>query len=59
MTLAEAEKIVGRQPTWALRNMVLALKMHTWLNTPEENERLKAARIVLRNRNRGRTNDTT
>ena len=57
MKLAEAEKIVGRQPTWALRNMVLALKMCSWLNTPEENERLKAARMVLRNRNRGKTND--
>ena len=57
MTLAEAEKIVGRQPTWALRNMVLALKMHTWLNTAEETERLKAARMVLRNRKRIETND--
>jgi len=56
MKLAEAEKIVGRQPTWALRNMVLALKMHVWLNTAEENERLKAARMVLRNRNRRQTN---
>jgi len=54
MKLAEAEKIVGRQPTWALRNMVLALKLHSWLNTQEENERLKAARMVLRNRNRGK-----
>ena len=57
MTLAEAEKIVGRQPTWALRNMVLALKMHIWLNTAEENERLKAARMVLRNRKRIKPND--
>jgi len=57
MKLAEAEKIVGRQPTWALRNMVLALKMHTWLNTAEENERLKAARMVLRNRKRIKPND--
>ena len=57
MTLEEAKMIVGRQPTWALRNMVLALKMHTWLNTAEETERLKAARMVLRNRKRIETND--
>lgn len=50
MTLAEAEKIVGRQPTWALTNMVKALSMHPWLNTEAEDERLYAARMVLRNR---------
>jgi hypothetical protein len=50
MTLAEAEKIVGRQPTWSLANMVKALQMHPWLNTEEEEKRLYAARLVLRNR---------
>lgn len=50
MTLAEAEKLVGRQPTWAIANMVKALQMHPWLNTEEEEARLYAARLVLRNR---------
>ena len=50
MTLAEAEKIVGRQPTWAIANRVKALQMHPWLNTEEEEARLYAARMVLRNR---------
>jgi len=47
MTLEQAKKIVGNQPRWALKNMVKALNMHSWLNTPEENERLQAAKIVL------------
>jgi len=51
MTLSEAEKIVGRQQsTWAIANMVTALQMHPWLNTEEEEARLYAARMVLRNR---------
>lgn len=50
MTLEEAKRIVGNQPTWALRNMVKALSMFGgYLNTPEENLRLKAAKVVLRN----------
>ena len=53
MTLAEAEKLVGDQPTWAIANMVKALSMHTWLNTEEEEARLYAARLVLRNRRKG------
>jgi hypothetical protein len=48
MTLEQARKIVGNQPGWALVNMVKALKLHPWLNTPEDNERLKAAKIILR-----------
>lgn len=47
MNLSEAKKITGNQPTWALKNMVKALSMHSWLNTPEENERLAAAQIIL------------
>ena len=48
MTLAEAKKIVGNQPTWAIKNMVKALSMCPWLNTPEEEQRLLAAKIVLK-----------
>lgn len=41
-------KIVGNQPDWALKNMVKALGMHSALNTPEENERLAAAKRLLK-----------
>ena len=47
MTKNEAQKITGRQPVWALRNMVRALEMCPWLNTAEEDNRLNAAKILL------------
>jgi len=50
MTQAEAKKIIGNQPRWAIKNMVKALNIHPWLNTPEENERLAAGKIMLRGR---------
>tara|TARA_R110000823_G_scaffold222786_1_gene351084 strand:+ start:455 stop:634 length:180 start_codon:yes stop_codon:yes gene_type:complete len=56
MELTEAKKITGNQPTWALKNMVKALKMSSWLNTPEENQRLIAAQIILSNQQNGETN---
>ena len=48
MTTAEAWKIVGNSPKGALRNMIKALSMHSWLNTPAENERLAAAKIAVK-----------
>ena len=48
MTLQEAKKIVGNQPKWAIKNMVKALSLHSWHNTPEENERLEAGKLVLK-----------
>lgn len=42
MTRIEAKKIIGNQPTWALRNMRRALESMTSLNTPEECKRLEA-----------------
>jgi hypothetical protein len=54
MTLAEARAIVGNQPLWALRNMVRALRLHSWLNTPEDCLRLAAAKLIIRNVNRSR-----
>lgn len=48
MTYDQALKIVGKQPRWALRAMVKALKIHPWLNTEEENERLSAGIMVLK-----------
>ena len=47
MNYQQAKKIIGNQPTWALKNMIKALSLHAWLNTPEENERLQASKIVL------------
>lgn len=53
MTYEEAKRIVGNQPSWALRNMVKALKIHSWLNTEDDKQRLKAAQVVLRHERRG------
>jgi hypothetical protein len=50
VNLTEAKKIVGNQPTWALKNMVKALQMLPRLNTPEDKLRLIAAKIVLKDR---------
>ena len=50
MNLIEAKQIVGNQPTWALKNMVKALKMFPALNTAEDLIRLEAAKVVLKNR---------
>jgi hypothetical protein len=50
MSIEEAKKIVGNQPTWALKNMVKALQMLPWRNTAEDEQRLIAAKIVLKDR---------
>ena len=50
MNIIEAKKIVGNQPTWALQNMVKALKMLPALNTAEDELNLQAAKIVLKER---------
>jgi len=50
MDLEKAKRIVGNQPTWALRNMVKALHLLPWLNTPADIERREAAEVVLRSR---------
>jgi hypothetical protein len=48
MTIEEAKKIVGNQPRWALKNMVKALSMLTWMNTPEDEKRLEAGKLLLK-----------
>ena len=48
MDVKEAKKIVGNQPRWALKNMVVALNLMPRLNTKEDNQRLQAAKIILR-----------
>ena len=51
MTTREAWNIVGNQPKWALAAMVKALSLHPWRNTPEDERRLKAAKIALKTNN--------
>ena len=48
MLINEARKIVGNQPTWAIKNMHKALSLHSWLNTPTEDKRLEACKIILK-----------
>lgn len=48
MTIQQAKKILGNQPKWALKNMVKALKLLPYLNTAEDELRLKAAQIALK-----------
>ena len=50
MTIDQAKEIVGNQPTWALRNMVKALKMLPFMNTAEDEKRLAAAVMVIKSR---------
>jgi hypothetical protein len=52
MTLQEAKELIGNQDTVSLRNMVKALNMMTWKNTPEDWQRLEAAKVVLKARNK-------
>lgn len=47
MSHPEAARICGRQSTGSLRAMVVALSIHPWLNTKDDERRLKAARVVL------------
>ena len=48
MTIQQAKKISGNQPKWALKNMIKALKLLRYLNTAEDELRLKAAQIALK-----------
>jgi hypothetical protein len=50
MTLDQAKEIVGNQPTWALRNMVKALKMLPLMNTAQDEKRLAAAVMIIKSR---------
>ena len=52
MNLQEAKELVGNQDTVSLRNMIKALNMMTWKNTPEDWQRLEAAKVVLKARNK-------
>jgi hypothetical protein len=52
MNLQEAKELVGNQDTVSLRNMVKALNMLPALNTAEDWQRLEAAKVVLKARNK-------
>lgn len=47
MTPEEAWAIIGDQPKATIKNMVMALSLHSHLNTAEDARRLIAARICL------------
>jgi len=51
MTIQDAWQIIGNQPTFAIRNMVKALSMMPFLNTEQDEIRLKAAKICLKHLN--------
>lgn len=52
MSLDEAKKILGDRSQWELKHMIKALAMFQILNTPEDNLRLKAARVILKHKRR-------
>jgi hypothetical protein len=52
MNLQEAKELIGNQDTTSLRNMVKALNMLPALNTAEDWQRLEAAKVVLKARNK-------
>ena len=41
---------LDRRATWELKQIVRALSLHQWLNTPEENARLERAKKLLKSR---------
>ena len=51
MTTEQAWKIVGNQDKHCIRQMVRALKLMTWQNTPADWVRLEAGKIALKTSN--------
>ncbi len=50
MTSNSAQKLIGNQPVFAVRNMALALSLMPSMNTPEDWLRLDAAVVWLRSK---------
>lgn len=48
MTKQEAIKILGNRAKWELQNMKKALSLMAIFNSPEENQRLEACKVMLR-----------
>ena len=51
MTRTEAWKIIGNSNKDSIRNMIKALTIHSWWNTPEEKLRIEAGKICLKTTN--------
>jgi hypothetical protein len=54
MTIEQAKKIIPHAEEWSLRNMIKALSfsVSSFLNTEDDNRRLQAAKILLREINK-------
>lgn len=52
MSKTKAREILGDRATWELKNMKKALSSFPILNTEEENQRLKAVKVILKERNK-------
>jgi hypothetical protein len=50
MSKEKARTILGDRATWELKNMKKALSSFPILNTKEENERLEAVKVMLKER---------
>lgn len=55
MSIMDAEKILGDRADWELRAMKKALTTMPLLNTPEENQRLQAVKVMLRSRRQAKS----
>lgn len=49
-TMSVCETRWDRRPTWELLNVRKALSFHPWLNTKQENERLRIVKLILKKR---------
>ena len=49
MNIEEAKRLIGNRPIWELKNMKKAISFLGALNTPEEERKLKAIKILLKN----------
>lgn len=50
MSKMKAREILGDRATWELKNMKKALSSFPILNSEEENERLEAVKVMLKER---------
>ena len=50
--LVKARSRLGDRAEWELKNMKKALQMFPIMNTPEENQRLKDVKTILKLRNK-------
>jgi hypothetical protein len=48
MTLDQAKSIIGNKCEWELKHIIRALNTFSFLNNPDDNERLQAAKVLLK-----------